>query len=60
MIISEERNSLPDRKNLISGLSREFFMVSAEYPYIPHIYLRQVTFHMHRKRPAKFRTVDLC
>ncbi len=37
MIISEERNSLPDRKNLISGLSREFFMISAEYPYIPHI-----------------------
>ena len=37
MIISEERNSLPDRKNLISGLNREFFMISAEYPYIPHI-----------------------
>lgn len=37
MIISEERNSLPDRKYFISGLSREFFMISAEYPYIPHI-----------------------
>ena len=40
MIISEERNYLADRKYFISGLSREFFMISAEYPYIPHIYLR--------------------
>ena len=30
MIISEERNSLPGRKYFISGLNREFFMISAE------------------------------
>lgn len=40
MIISEERNSLPGRKYFISGLNREFFMISAEYPYISYIYLR--------------------